>query len=51
MTDAQMGLIVATPLIIGFAVALRRIGALRTTGAVTAVLLSAAIAAVLYLTQ
>ncbi|CAL8980443.1 MULTISPECIES: hypothetical protein [Rhodoplanes] len=51
MTDAQLGLMVATPIIIGFAVALRWIGAVRTTGAVTAVLLSVAIAALLFLTQ
>ncbi|GGH12900.1 hypothetical protein GCM10007036_11120 [Alsobacter metallidurans] len=51
MTDAQLGLAVTTPIIIVFAIALRRMGVLRTTGAATAVLASVAIAAALYLTQ
>lgn len=51
MNDAQLGLLVATPIIIVFAIALRRMGALRTTGAVAAVVLSVVIAAVLFLTQ
>lgn len=51
MTDAQMGLVVTTPIIIAFAVALRRTGVLRTSSAVVAVLSSVAIAAVLFLTQ
>lgn len=51
MTDAQMGLVVTTPIIAVFALALRRMGVLPTTGAVTAVLASVAIAAALFLTQ
>ncbi|MCP8940849.1 hypothetical protein NK718_20170 [Alsobacter sp. SYSU M60028] len=51
MTDAQMGLIVATPIIIAFAVALRRMGVLRTSAAVLAVVASVGIAATLFLTQ
>ncbi len=51
MNDAQMGLTIATPIIIVFAIALRRMGAIRTTGAVVAVLVSVAIAATLFLTQ
>ncbi|WP_196240306.1 hypothetical protein [Alsobacter soli] len=51
MTDAQTGLVVTTPIIIVFAVALWRMGVLRTTGTVVAVLASVAIAASLFLTQ
>ncbi|MBK5962467.1 hypothetical protein CCR97_30390 [Rhodoplanes elegans] len=51
MTDAQLGLMVATPIIIVFAIALRRMGAVRTTGAVVAVAASVVIAAVLFFTQ
>lgn len=51
MTDAQMGLAVATPIIVVFALALRRMGVVGTAGAATAVLSSVAIAAVLILTQ
>ena len=51
MSDAQMGLIVATPVIVVFAVMLRRMGVLGTTGAVAAVTASVAIAAALFLTQ
>jgi hypothetical protein len=46
-----MGLAVATPVIIVFALALQRMGVLRTTGAVTAVLASVAIAVALFFTQ
>ena len=45
MNDAQVGLIVATPIIVGFAVLLYRMGA------VSAVLASVAIASVLFLNQ
>jgi hypothetical protein len=51
MNDAQIGLLVATPLIVVFALVLWRMGALRASGAITAVLASVAIAAVLFLTQ
>lgn len=51
MTDAQFGLILATPLIVAFAIALNRMGVLRPIGATAAVAASVAIAAVLYWTQ
>jgi hypothetical protein len=51
MTEAQLGLVTATPIIIVFAVALRRMGALSTTGTVSAIALSVAIAVVLFTTQ
>ncbi len=51
MTDAQIGLVVTTPIIIIFALALRRMGVLRTASMATAVVASVAIATVLYLTQ
>jgi hypothetical protein len=51
MNDAQLGLVVATPLIVAFAVALRRVGALRTSGMIAAAALSAIIAIVLFFTQ
>ena len=51
MTDAQMGLLTATPIIIAFAGALRAMGVLSTTATVAAVGLSVAIAAVLFTTQ
>lgn len=51
MNDAQVGLLIATPIICGFALALRHMGALRTSGAVAAVILSVAIAAVLFFSQ
>jgi hypothetical protein len=51
MSDAQMGLIVVTPVIVVFALALRRMGVLPTSGAVTAVAASVAIATALFLTQ
>lgn len=50
MTDTQIGLIVATPIIIVFAVVLNRMG-LQRAGAMTAVVFSVAIAAVLFLNQ
>ena len=49
MTDAQIGLSVATPIIIIFALVLYRMGVLQKTGTVSAVLFSLAIAAVLFL--
>jgi hypothetical protein len=51
MTEAQTGLVVATPIIVLFAVALYRMGVLRLTGTLSAVGLSVAIAVVLFFTQ
>lgn len=51
MSDAQIGLLTATPIIMLFAVALRRMGMLSTAAMVSAVGLSGAIAVVLFLTQ
>jgi hypothetical protein len=51
MNEAQMGLLTATPLIVLFAVTLRKMGVLSTTATVSASTLSVAIAVVLYLTQ
>jgi hypothetical protein len=51
MTDAQMGLLTATPIIIAFAGTLRAMGVLSNTAAVSAVGLSIAIAVVLFTTQ
>lgn len=51
VTDAQFGLLLATPLIVAFAIALNRMGVLRPIGATAAVAASVVIAAVLYLTQ
>lgn len=51
MTDAQLGLITATPIIIVFAAALRRMGVLSTTATISAMGLSVAIAVVLFTTQ
>jgi hypothetical protein len=48
MNDAQIGLLVATPIIIVFAIALRQMGALRTTGAIAAILVSILIGVVLF---
>ncbi|WP_139165580.1 hypothetical protein [Microvirga guangxiensis] len=51
MSDAQVGLVMATPLIIIFAIMLYRMGVLRPTGTITAVTMSVVIAAVLFFTQ
>lgn len=51
MSDAQIGLLVATPVIIGFALMLYRMGVLQGAGTVSAVAASVAIAAVLFLGQ
>ncbi len=51
MTDAQVGLVLAAPLIVIFAVMLYRMGVLRLTGTISAVAMSVAIAVVLFLTQ
>ncbi|WP_271614394.1 hypothetical protein [Bradyrhizobium sp. CCBAU 51627] len=51
MSEAQLGLMTATPIIIVFAIALRRMGVLSTVAMVSAVSLSVAIAVVLFTTQ
>lgn len=51
MTDAQIGLLVAAPVIIGFALMLYRMGVLQGAGTLSAVGASIAIAAVLFLGQ
>jgi hypothetical protein len=51
LKDAQIGLIVATPLIAAVAIALHRAGALGRSGAVAAVATSVAIAAMLFLSH
>ncbi len=51
MSDAQIGLLTAAPIIMLFAVGLRRMGVLSTAAMVSAVGLSGAIAAVLFFTQ
>ena len=51
MSEAQLGLMTATPIIILFAAALRRMGVLSTAATVSAVGLSVAIAVVLFTTQ
>jgi hypothetical protein len=51
MSEAQIGLLTATVLIILFATALRAMGALSATATASAVVLSVAIAVVLFTTQ
>ena len=51
MTDAQIGLVMAAPLIIIFALGLHRMGVLRPAATVSAVTMSVIIAAVLFWTQ
>jgi len=51
MSDAQLGLLTATPIIIAFAGTLRAMGVLSTTATVSAVVLSVAIGVVLFTTQ
>ncbi len=51
MTQAQLGLLTATPIIIVFAGALRAMGVLSTVATVSAMLLSVAIGVVLFTTQ
>ena len=51
MSEAQLGLLTATPILVIFAFSLRAMGALSTTAAVSASSLSVAIAVVLFLTQ
>lgn len=51
MSEAQLGLLTVTPILVLFAVMLRAMGALSTTATVSASTLSIAIAVVLFLTQ
>jgi hypothetical protein len=51
MTDAQFGLLVAAPVIAGFAVMLYRMGVLQGAGTLSAVGASVVIAAVLFFGQ
>ncbi|WP_298887134.1 hypothetical protein [uncultured Bradyrhizobium sp.] len=51
MSEAQLGLMTATPIIIIFAIALRKMGVLSTVATISAVSLSVAIATVLFTTQ
>lgn len=51
MSEAQLGLLTATPLIVIFAGALRAMGVLSTVATVSAVGLSVAIAVALFTTQ
>jgi hypothetical protein len=51
MSDAPLGLLTATPIIVAFAGALRAMGVLSTTATVFAAGLSIAIAVVLFTTQ
>ncbi len=51
MTDAQVGLALATPIIVAFAIALRRMGVLQGYSALAAVVASIVIATTLFLQQ
>lgn len=51
MTDAQIGLAVVTPVIVGFAVTLHRMGVLQRGGTISAVLASVVIATILFVGQ
>ena len=51
MTDAQFGLVVAAPIIVGFALVLFRMGVLQGAGTLSAVGASVVIAAVLFFGQ
>lgn len=51
MSDAQLGLVMATPLIVIFAAMLHRMGVLRLSGTIAAVTISIAIAFALFVTQ
>ena len=51
MTDAQIGLLVATPIIIGFSIALRRMGVLQGYSTAIAVCASCVIAAARFFQQ
>ncbi len=51
MTEAQLGLVTATPIIIAFAGGLRAMGILSTVATIAAIAFSVAIALLLFLTQ
>jgi hypothetical protein len=51
MSEAQLGLLTATPIIVVFAGVLRAMGVLSTVATVSATLLSVAIAVLLFTTQ
>jgi hypothetical protein len=51
MSDAQLGLVVATPIIIGFSIALHRMGVLQGYSTAIAVGASFVIATLLFLQQ
>jgi len=51
MSDAQIGLVVATPIIIGFSIALHKIGVLQRYSTAAAVTASCVIAAILFFQQ
>jgi hypothetical protein len=51
MSEAQLGLLTATPIIIAFACTLRAMGVLSTVATVSATTLSVAIALLLFTTQ
>ena len=51
MSEAQLGLLTATPIIVVFAGMLRAMGVLSTVATVSAIFLSIAIATVLFTTQ
>ncbi len=51
MSEAQLGLLTVTPIIIIFAGTLRATGVLSTVAAISAILLSVAIAVLLFTTQ
>jgi hypothetical protein len=51
MTEAKAGLIAVAAIIVVFAVAMRAVGALRTASAITAGVVTIAIAAALFITQ
>ena len=51
MSDAQIGLMTAAPLIVVFSRMLHRMGVLRLSGTIAAVTMSVVIAAALFLTQ
>lgn len=51
MTEAQLGLLTATPIIIAFAGGLRAMGVLSTVATVSAVAFSVVIALLLFTTQ
>ncbi|WP_165823492.1 hypothetical protein [Metarhizobium album] len=51
MTDAQFGLVLSTPIIIGFSVALNRMGVLQAYSTTIAVAASGIIAVILFFQQ